>query len=690
MNYDLPIEDIDEDEFMRGEFVNHLVNIISKSESSESFVIGIEGEWGIGKTSTLNCVKKELKKKNFEVLDFDILHCKSIKIDLTRHLYEEILGFLYSIKRFRNDDEIIDSIISILKVLSISEKVLFNSERLSVLSKATEKYFEKQNQISNLKNKISDLLVKIKRPIIICLDDLDRLNKEEVIEIIQLIKFNANFQNIIYVLSYDKNILSKLLEDEQEIDGNEYLKKIVQFERTVPQINKMKLFNFLDKQLEKKLKGVFDFDDKYFNCEDYHNLKISILEEKVKTPRDIKRIVNLFYQDFILLNNNFVEINPLDLLILSIIRESYPYLFGLIISRNNLFVENFPKSSDLTVRNIVFDQLADNKDNVICSRLICLLFPNLNHIFSENTQFGNLTYGRDHLSEWKSNLRICTRTYFQKYADKTTSIDWIITEKRFYSILERSKEDISKFNESLSELVDKNLIEDFLSKLDELFRSDKISNSSFNLENLLLGIAQLGDKLSLNSNSLISFSPSMLGIRVFYSSSRSLDSENYFNILKNIIGKVDDISLISQVISIESKRDEKNIKQKDKRFNLKQEKELQKLILDRLNFDSIFKNKDSIYLLFLIKEWDNKLFEEIKKEIVGKIEDSNFCLDFVSRFITISKSQTVGSNYVHTKKRISKESLFEIINQKLLIKKLEEMNNPRSKELLDLINQKED
>ena len=182
----------------------------------------------------------------------------------------------------------------------------------------------------------------------------------------------------------------------------------------------------------------------------------------------------------------------------------------------------------------------------------------------------------------------------------------------------------------------------------------------------------------------------MKGVRIFYALAKKLKQEDYFEIVKEIIKKIDDISLISQVVSIQTGRGEKKDKSKDKTFNLKQEKELQKLILGRLDLNFILRSQYTIYLIFLVKDWSKILFAKIKKEISNKINNNKFCLDFVSRFITSSKSQTIGSNYVHTEKRISKKSLFEIVDEKQLMKKLNDINNTESQELLGLINKKDD
>lgn len=67
---DLPITTIDEDKLKFGPFVNRVVAGIKGYTQDECFVISIEGEWGIGKTSFMNLVNNQLKD-DAEILRFN-------------------------------------------------------------------------------------------------------------------------------------------------------------------------------------------------------------------------------------------------------------------------------------------------------------------------------------------------------------------------------------------------------------------------------------------------------------------------------------------------------------------------------------------------------------------------------------------------------------------------------------------
>lgn len=100
-----------------------------------------------------------------------------------------------------------------------------------------------------IKNKISNKLLGLPGKFIVFIDDIDRLNKKEIKLLIQLIKAVFDFPNVIYILSFDKEIVADALSNEQSINGSQYLEKIIQLSLDIPEIEKENLYNYLFKNL---------------------------------------------------------------------------------------------------------------------------------------------------------------------------------------------------------------------------------------------------------------------------------------------------------------------------------------------------------------------------------------------------------------------------------------------------------
>jgi len=85
------------------------------------------------------------------------------------------------------------------------------------------------------KSEIVEALRLLSRRIVIFIDDLDRLEPRDASEMLRLIRAVADFPNVIYVLSYDGDIVGHTLESALQVDdGRAYLEKIVQISFQVP------------------------------------------------------------------------------------------------------------------------------------------------------------------------------------------------------------------------------------------------------------------------------------------------------------------------------------------------------------------------------------------------------------------------------------------------------------------------
>ena len=89
--------------------------------------------------------------------------------------------------------------------------------------------------ISKAKAELVGALRLLSRRIIVFIDDLDRLEPREASEVLRLVRAVANLPNVIYVLSYDPDVMAQTLTKAVQVDdGAAYLEKIVQVSFRVP------------------------------------------------------------------------------------------------------------------------------------------------------------------------------------------------------------------------------------------------------------------------------------------------------------------------------------------------------------------------------------------------------------------------------------------------------------------------
>ena len=74
-------------------------------------------------------------------------------------------------------------------------------------------------------------------PIVIVLDDADRLSRGEIRNVFRLVRLTAHFPNLIYIVPCDRHRVERALnESEQGLSGSDYLDKIIQFPYNLPEI----------------------------------------------------------------------------------------------------------------------------------------------------------------------------------------------------------------------------------------------------------------------------------------------------------------------------------------------------------------------------------------------------------------------------------------------------------------------
>src|SRR5690606_5624992 len=92
-------------------------------------------------------------------------------------------------------------------------------------------------------------------------DDLDRLAPSEILEVFQLVKLNANFSNTIFLMAFDKLVVTNAIKNEFKQNGEQYLEKIIQVDFNVPAIMPEDLESMFFSKLKTLLQAhQIDFD----------------------------------------------------------------------------------------------------------------------------------------------------------------------------------------------------------------------------------------------------------------------------------------------------------------------------------------------------------------------------------------------------------------------------------------------
>ena len=346
--------------------VKELIFSIKDYKPKNSFSIGINAEWGFGKSTFLHRFYKEYRKTNSETIMF-WFHIWKNKGDkaIIDNFFKEFSTNLkpHSAEIEDNIEKYTDAILSI------------SPGEISQVIKAGKNIFKEDHSLEEYYQKIQDAILRIDRQIIIILDDLDRLEESEILDTYKIIRTLSDFDNVIFLAGYDRNYLEKTLGKSKE----KYINKIFQVElnllpfdetkinemfldgikkvfphrssqqdKSEEHINNEKLFIVFYNLFKKRssntlnvseitLDNIDDTENK-FVCS---NLKLEY-KHFIRTYRDLKRFLNEFK-----FNKSLVETKDLylpDYILFRLLTFRYRNLYNIIFERIADIIE--PKEYD--------------------------------------------------------------------------------------------------------------------------------------------------------------------------------------------------------------------------------------------------------------------------------------------------------------------------------------------------------
>ena len=312
---DEPIETSEADRLGRSEFARMLARRLLKTSSShQSFAVGILSPWGYGKTSFLNLIKDELKRYGTICIDFSPWTYGK-ENNLIREFFTEVGKHLR-----RYADDLPRDMMEYAHILEKSESTSWLSILLSLGS--TGHSLEQQS------NLLKQSLQKIDRPIVVFIDDLDRLRGNEVMEILKLIRNAANFSGIKFVAAYDRNYLVEAIKNQNIESASRYLEKIFQIEYTLPAFEHSRLIEYLNEECDRFIRDV-DKEELRQIIDDQDRMK-RFAKEELLSMRDVKRYANSLQNSYEKLAGNVVLC---DLMNLEILRLMYKPVYDLLSLR---------------------------------------------------------------------------------------------------------------------------------------------------------------------------------------------------------------------------------------------------------------------------------------------------------------------------------------------------------------------
>ena len=271
----LPVDDEPATNLMFGfeQLATHLYNVITNPKTVTPFTIAVHGEWGSGKTTLIDAVYEKAKKTlnhNWKVLKFDAWEYE--RTDVVAALLQQIT----STYKLRDTSEFAKAVVSLVTDVALRKFGGISTEE------AKNHFKDFIKQIPTIRKKLESLTNGNR--LIVLVDDLDRCNVENVLDMLEAIKMFLAAKGVIFVIAVDVDKIERAWQlrygnTRGTFEGMEHVEKIFQVKLSLPPKN--------SEDIDKFLSSIFpDLPNKK---------KRQIIELCNPNPRKIKRLLNLVY-----------------------------------------------------------------------------------------------------------------------------------------------------------------------------------------------------------------------------------------------------------------------------------------------------------------------------------------------------------------------------------------------------------
>lgn len=302
--------------------------------SDASMTILLNEKFGAGKT-TFFYLLAEKSKGRFKTCLF-----KPWQFNSGDGMIEELLRLLEEQYSYRTQ---------LVRQLKEYSKLLSEGGYNNVL-KFISSLLSNEDSLPKRYEAIKHILHEIDDPLVVFVDDVDRLQAEELFSLLKLLRDGAAFPNIFYLVAADKEVLEQMLETKGIKNSDEYLKKFFNFELLFPKDDSF-INTLLSSQIASTLQAYYS-DVQTISLKD-EVLSPRNLQTVFKTPRDVYRYINLLSYSLDLFKSYDIieEVYVPDLLRLLLIQFISPTVYKIFRDEMNLLLDVRAEGGRISLKN---------------------------------------------------------------------------------------------------------------------------------------------------------------------------------------------------------------------------------------------------------------------------------------------------------------------------------------------------
>lgn len=414
---DIEIQNIDQDKLRIEQDIDDFIDDYIFSDYKGSVLLN--GKWGIGKSSFLNLIEKEVNSRKNKKDKIEFIWLNAWKRSNSESFYSDIYAKIHKKRHIWLEyyPLFIAIILSVAVAIIQFFPFFFKSNKQSItismlliwlslfIINSALNYFKDTYDLESVCRKKVQKIIK-KRKIIFIVDDFDRVEKQQRKLLYQYMSDLNSFNNSIIIVVGE---YKKIVEDPNDI----FTQKILQNIENMPeQFDSYNVWSIFENDLQDIIKSLeITYTDKFI----INNIRSQFIKEN-RTMREYILLYNSFKRTF--KSKEKSNVNFSELLALCYIFTFYNHIYEVINNKIEDVICRNP-SEEKNKKDSLKEKLKDNNINDE-NNIIDFIFRIFNHGYAASMKYPSITNPGDYRLyklKSKANTKI-NDNFIEEYIEK--------------------------------------------------------------------------------------------------------------------------------------------------------------------------------------------------------------------------------------------------------------------------------